>query len=712
MYSTGFYFSKVPFVRLVIPFMAGIIAGRFTGTIPFQYGLIILTVLFLFLFIFLQINKFRTGYRVAPVWAVVLYLALFTAGHTMYIQKQGRINDNFTVNQGMFTGTLAEPPAVKEKTIKATIDIEAINISEEWAKADGRVLVWFQKDKRTENLKAGDRIVFEPNLQEVKNMGNPNEFNYKQYLAFHLITHQTYLKSNRWVLLNTGGPGGILTASGRLRDYLLDIYRKYGLKNDIFSTVSAITLGYKNELDAEIKQSYSSAGAMHILAVSGLHVGVVYIVINSLLFFLNKKKPLIWLKTIFIILFLWGYALLTGLSPSVLRAATMFSFIVLGKAFGRYANIYNSMAASAFLLLLTNPLMLFDIGFQLSYLAVLGIVFFQPGIYNLLSLKNKITDKVWALSSVALAAQITTFPLSLYYFNQFPNYFLLTGLIVIPLSSVIIYSGILLFSVSAWDSAASAVAKFLEYTVSFMNSSIRFVENIPGSVTTGIHFSATQVILVYAAIILATFFVINKKILGLRLTLSTVILILALMLYDKTLMLNRKKIFVYNLSGISAVNFIEGRSNVLYSNIESSKQPDFKTLKGNWLSLGLKSEKIIPFSRLGGQFMFSAIIETDNCNIFFKKNFFGFHGKRMFYVRERLVLPEMPPTAAIKVDYLVLSDNAEIKLHEILQFVVPAYIIIDSSNSAWKSEKWQQEAAELGIPCFSVRLNGAFVVEV
>ncbi len=707
MQSTLPNLSKTPFVRLVIPLIFGIIFYHLFSSIPILWVVVVITSLLLSTLLYQITPYFRTSYSKSFYWGILLNILLFFCGYYLTYNKSAKLESTNIISSGFVCGTISEQPKQSEKSIKATLDITAIKVNRQWVSTNGRVVLYFEKDKRSLALQNGDNLLFEPVLQEIENAGNPNEFNYKQYLAYHLITHQAYLKSQKWQLLNKLHDNNLLLFAEKIRNKLLSVLKMYGLNNETFAVTSAITLGYKNELDSEVKKAYSSSGAMHILAVSGLHVGVVYVVLEFIMLFFKKKRVLRIFKAVIILTLLWFYALLTGLSPSVLRATAMFSFVVIGKALNRQTNIYNTLASSAFILLLINPLMLFDVGFQLSYLAVLGIVFFQPLIYKNIYVKNKILDYIWGLTSVGIAAQITTLPLSLYYFHQFPNYFLLTGLIVIPLSAIIIYLTMFVFAISSWSWGATFFAKILSYIVDFMNWFVKYIEHLPGAITSNISFNIWQVLLFYLSIILATRFVMNKKIMWLRYFLVSVILILMLNVYQRINTQLQRKIFVYNIKGYSTINFIDGTNNVLFSDINMQQTNTNYTFKGNWLSLGVDGERIVEFSKLSNQFLFTNLLTTNNENLFFKNNFFDFYGCRIVAIRDNFVVPENVDKK-LSVKYIILSKNVKVNISDLLKVFIPNKIIIDSSNSKSKIKQWTEQAKELNIKCFAVSESGAF----
>ena len=243
----------------------------------------------------------------------------------------------------------------------------------------------------------------------------------------------------------------IRNLSEKVRDRLIAILNEALPNKEERSVVSALTLGYRTELAQDTLDYFASTGAMHVLSVSGLHVALIYMILGFLLAFLKRGKigPIIF--SVVMILFLWIYAFISGFSPPVQRATVMFTFVIIGNGIRRPVNIYNSLTASALFLILLNPNVLFDVGFQLSYLAILGIVLIQPVLYNILELTNPILKWTWSLFTVSVAAQLMTFPLGLFYFNQFPNLFWLSNFIVVPVTTFIMWFGIAFFYIQSFS---------------------------------------------------------------------------------------------------------------------------------------------------------------------------------------------------------------------------------------------------------------------
>jgi competence protein ComEC len=279
---------------------------------------------------------------------------------------------------------------------------------------------------------------------------NPHEFDYKSFLASRGIYQQLFTNDDQVKTLGRNKGNGFVQYALSLRQRMVEKYEHYIPDKEASAVASTLILGYKAELSSEVLSAYSQTGTTHVLSVSGMHVGLVFVVLNALLWFLNSTRKLRILRASIIILLIWAYALVTGFSPSVSRAALMLSFYVFGKALNRSSNSYNLVAISAVFLLIYNPFFLLDVGFQLSYLAVLGLIYFYPKFYHLLYVKNKLVDAVWSYVALSCAAQLATFPLAMFYFHQFPVYFLISNLFIVLPVTAIMYLGIA-FLFIPWD---------------------------------------------------------------------------------------------------------------------------------------------------------------------------------------------------------------------------------------------------------------------
>ncbi|GHU85464.1 hypothetical protein FACS1894153_0740 [Bacteroidia bacterium] len=453
-------------------------------------------------------------------------------------------------------GNIIEEPIEKEKSVSVTLRIfniihkaeqslrsnnsdevirGAIHNKDDDISVIGKALVYIKKDTNSLVLKYGDVLV-------LKNKSKPTEplmlsatFDYKKYLERKNIYHTAYLYSNEWVKIGGNKGNHLVDFAYNIRQQSLRLLSKYGLSGKEYAVGAAILLGSTNELDPLTRSEYQTAGVMHILCVSGMHLGLFAMMLSRMLFFLKKNKWQIFLKSAIILVSIWSYSLITGFCPSVLRSAVMFSFITVGQCLNRSSDVYNSLSISALILLVINPNFLYNTGFQLSYLAVIGIVMFQPllnkiwipkqsvkqmvlpkykgysSIHKGFSLKNKlrllcnkVLGYIWELTAVSIAAQLATAVLVIYYFNVFPNYFLLANYVASPLSTIILPVGMAAIIVCSTVPQISFIAIFLlKWSIKIMNTFVAFIEKLPFATTDNLSITLFENILLYIGFLCA-----------------------------------------------------------------------------------------------------------------------------------------------------------------------------------------------------------------
>lgn len=467
---------------------------------------------------------------------------------------------------GRFLGTVLESPQKKENSYKSVVTIRSFlgEQKDSLSNTNEKVLVYFERDSIVEKLSPGDIIIFAQTPQNIKNNGNPFEFDYKKYLERKKIYRQVYLPSDKWKTTDLNKSFSLIVLAERTRDKLLTKYTEQNLGEKELEILSALTLGYKRELDPETKRVFSSAGAMHVLAVSGLHVGIIYWILVTFLGFIKRKKAGKFIFIIIALTCLWSYAFITGLSPSVMRATSMFSFIVIGDGLKKRGNIYNSLAASALLLLFINPNNLFEVGFQLSYSAVFGIVYLQPKLNKLILVKNRLLNYFWALLTVSIAAQIATFPISIFYFNQFPTYFFITNLFVIPAVFILIPLGILLILVSSVPFVSSIFSFVVSSIVSGVYFLLEGIENLPFAVHK-ISINEAELIFIVAFLLFVLLLLKTFRVEYIKMALVAFLFLLCTSLVKKIRLNNTSKIIVYNSSDNLIVHLIKGKNNYVVS---------------------------------------------------------------------------------------------------------------------------------------------------
>ena len=493
-----------PMIRIAIFFMAGVLLGiYFPSFVSFKIvtGLLIFCIIgFFALKLYSVENRFPVLLGFLGLSVIFLFglvrLFLFTDwNNESHLSKiKGEVE--------AYEAIVRSVPEEKTKSWKIEIEITSAKTSglpslklrqTGWQPATGKFLLYVSKNNFTpDNFHYGDKILVKGAPQEVKHPANPGEFDFKRFLSFKNISHQQFVHPDDVKFIAPATSHGFIYYSHLARAWSMKKINKYVHGDDERAIAIALVLGVTDGIDNDLQNAYAASGAMHVLAVSGMHVGIIYAIILFLLKPLNKYRWSKWVVAIISLILLWAFAFVTGLSPSVLRAVTMFSFIAFARPFGRQTNIYNTLAASVFVLLIINPYLIMSVGFQLSYLAVLGIVYLQRPIYNLWEIENAIGDWVWKITCISIAAQVATFALGLFYFHQFPTYFLISNLFVIPLSTLVLVVGIFLLLISFLSPIASFTAIILEWLIKALNWTVFKTEALPFSLVNNIHITALQ----------------------------------------------------------------------------------------------------------------------------------------------------------------------------------------------------------------------------
>ena len=497
------FLHTVPFVRLLFPLILGIGLAEFYFVKDcLIYASISLS--FAVLLVFQMISTLRKSYRYSFIYGIFIFFLCLSTGFLRINQSNAGMKMHSVDSITAFNGILKRSPNEKAKSIACVVELKGVYNKEKWEKANNQVLLYLDKDSLSKSLDLGDEILVSSKLEKVRNNGNPNEFDYSKYLQHRSILYSTYVKGSSWKLIDENQRFSFKHIAVAWRQKLLKIYKKAGLKNEAYEILAALTLGAREEVSEDVKTVWSAAGATHVLAVSGLHVGIIFAVMQFLLSFMAGSKLGRFVRGVLLIISLWSYALLTGLSPSVMRAASMFSILAIALMINRKGTIYNSLAISAFALLLYNPFVLFDVGFQFSYLAVVSIVFFQPKFENLFEIHSFVLRWSWKLFTVSLAAQVGTFPLAIYYFHQFPSYFFLSNFVIIPVAGLLIYGSALLLIFSEISIVSRALTYLLQHFVELIHWLIYQIQVLPGALVEHINFTSLQVVLIYTLIISLT----------------------------------------------------------------------------------------------------------------------------------------------------------------------------------------------------------------
>lgn len=639
-----------------------------------------------------------------PEWtrSLPLLLWLVTAGYHIGQTRDERLQPQHYSQYAGTPGTLIlrliEPASEKPNSFQTVCRVEAM-VTEKGNKAlGGRLMVYLEKDSISAGLAYGDRILLENRYDAVRPPGNPGQFNYRRFLKLRNIHHSTYRASGDWLLtgINQGSP--LIQFSLGLRSRALDVFSQSGLPDRELAVISALFLGYREYLTEDLQREFAGAGAMHILCVSGLHVGVIFLVLKSLFSFLGNKPAARVARTGIVLLFIWLYAAVTGFSPSVMRAATMFSFMASGQLFRRRTTVYSTLSASALVLLVVNPYMISHVGFQLSYLAVFSIVTLQPFLEGLIRIRHGLVRKAWSLVTVSVAAQLATGPLALHYFNQFPNYFLLTNLLVIPLASLILYSAMLCLACSAWQPLAAISGAVLHALLRALNAVVGFVEGLPFSTWSDVYVSLPQTLLVFAVILgFGCYFLLGNR-QAMIWALAGGFCLAAVTGGRRISNHAHAGFIVYDLNGASLADFCAG--GVLVS-LGCQEGVDNDLVKNQAGPFRMKMN----FRGQHAGILQEPDVENLDAGLLKKGPLILFHNRRLVLAGAGKP-PRFPDRDA---DYLLVSGNPATDPDDWLRNAAPHKVIVDGSNNRWQTRRWVEACQARGIRHWVVRERGAYM---
>jgi competence protein ComEC len=697
--------NPYPFFRVLLPFAAGILLAITFG-LPAGTTLIFWIVITLAATIPAIIVHFISSYRHRHLTGLTFYLFFLVAGFTLALVRTPRLEPlnicNYTGSADHYVVRITEPIRATTNSYRTTAALMVAIDSGRLEQVTGKALIYFAADSAVAGLQYGDVLLVSGFLTAVPPPGNPHQFDYRRFLSFSGIYHQMFLKNSDWTKTEHTAANPLFTGAYAARHKLLDILRSKGFGGDEYAVISAILLGYDDEMDRELRQRYAGAGALHILCVSGLHVGIIFFIFNFLFSPLNRSKRTRWLKVVLLLLAIWSYAFITGLSPSVLRAAVMFSLFSWRESRRAKSNPYNILAASAFILLVYNPYLIMLIGFQLSYSAVLAIVALFDPIYRLLAFRNFLADQVWKLMVVSLAAQIGTFPLAIYYFHQFPVYFFITNLVVIPLAWLIINTGVLLLLLSWVSVSLSAIfGMLLSVMLMVMNGAVEYIQGLPGAVLHGLVLHLPQVVLIYLLIIVTTRFAIDKNFKMLMVSLSLVAMLLVSFVMGHAEKLSQQKFIVYQVNGHSAMEVIWGRQALLIADsalLADAKATEF-SLAMNHIYCGIRRLDILTPDSLPKTDLGEAIH-------FYNPNFLSVGDLRFVFINSSY--QPLHSSVPLRVDYLVVQQNPKIDLPELITQYDFKAIIFDASNSFYRLRNWTAWCDSTGTPYHNIREDGYF----
>jgi competence protein ComEC len=649
--------AKIPFFFLFIPLVAGILFQyylkiRYLDIVFFSTG-----VLTMLLSYFVLGNK---QFSLRWVFGLGVVLAIVGIGISTTSYRQQLSDFVFTHKAAMYRAIVTDSPQEKAKTTAYTAFLPEEN---------RQIVCYFQRDSLIScRLQPGDEFLFYGEIQPFRNIGNPDDFDYIRYMYNKNFVGSTYISSDSYIKTGKVSFSPKYQAL-RCRQVILNFYKSLGFNDTEYAVLCALTLGYQNDLSDDLKQGFRTTGTVHVLSVSGLHVGIIYMMIAFLLGFINRGASYYWLRPFFIILLLWVYAFITGLSPSVVRASTMLSVFCASEMFSRKSFPMHALFIAVFFMLLVNPFSLFDIGFQLSFISVFSILYLHPKASGLIKIENKYLKSVWQMFTLSMVAQLATFPVCLYYFGTFSTYFFLANLVIVPLVSLIMYAvgGIILAKgLSLLLPGFSSFfyylpVKALQLLVRFMTSAIDIFESLPSALIQDVNISFPDLLLIFVIIAGFLLFLIYRKPKALIAGLIAVLMLLGIRIYD-TLKEMPDTLMVY----------------------DGKQSTEIKWKAG-------KNEYIITTGDLKDAYKYIEI-----------------EGRNMLALSSDNWKNKMTGGEKFKVENLLLTGDNNFSLYSLTRLFSIKNVILDASLSGYTRYRLTKECQKLKIPCHDVAQSGAF----
>lgn len=605
---------------------------------------------------------------------VVVYNIHYQPNFTNHYTKRYDWHDSLSVNLRVKVFKILKPSTYYDKYL-----VKLISMNNETT--TGRLLLNVVKDSIT-TYNIDDVLIAKTTLSPIAPPINPGQFNYKSYLEKQYIYHQIYVEPQELLQIESKNHT-LYGFASQFRKLVNDKLKSYHFKAQELAIINALLLGQRQDIDKETYNNYSNAGAIHILAVSGLHVGIILVLLQFLL------KPLLHFKhgriirIITILILLWCYAVVAGLSASVTRAVTMFSLVAIAINLKRYTNIYNTIAASIFLLLLFKPMFLFDVGFQLSYIAVLSIISIQPTLYKLWHPHNKILSFFWNLITVTLAAQIGVSPISIYYFHQFPGLFFISNLTIIPVLGLILGLGLFIIILALVDALPQVLASGYVHIIYLMNTFVKWVSAHESFIFRDISLNEAQLIAYYLLLLSIFLFFKHKTYWTTVAVLSAVIGIQLTYLHAKVIH-SKNQFVIFHKSKHTLIGQKLNNNLILHHNLDSSSFGRLQLLK-NYKTThsikNIKSDNIQPLYQWKNKYM----MVVDSLGIYNIKG--------------------------INIDYVLLRQSPKINLNRLIDSLSPKIIIADGSNYRTYIERWRQSCQKQKLRFHYTGKNGAFIIE-
>ena len=699
-----YFKGEYPYLRLIIPFLMGMGCSFLIDFSPIvtHFSIIISLLLLIFLWIF---NHFYRKYKFYqyPYWigisigSYMLIAGVSTVQNQFYFQQ---VHQHFSQQKAVCLKVrVCEEPIFKQNIIKFKAYATKTYTSQQSQCCKGYLLVSIRRPHHLHpmHIQYGDELILPANFTTITPPSNPYMFNYQHYLHTQHINHQIFVEQKNCFLTAHNKGNKMLTMALHWRKKVVKKYQQW-LSKDAAALASTLILGYRSQLDQEVIQTYSRTGTIHILSVSGMHLALIYMMLNFMLKFLEPYPLGKHLKVISIVTLIWTYALITGFSPSVSRAAVMITFFTLGKNYAKNTHPLNILAASGFILLLYNPLYLVDVGFQLSYLSLIGLFIIVPVLQPHFVTSYKWLNYLIELIIVSIAATLSTFPISVYYFHQFPLYFILSNIIIALPASIIMYTGIALGILPLPSNVLTLLAYSLEKTNLYAHAILYRIEHLPYATIDKIFIQHWHYIILYAIII--SLLLINTQ--RYKIPIFTILILTLTISINYSLnriqQMQQRKLIIHNIQNHIALSILDGKNGYVLTNL-NSKHPNVRFSVQPCLDyFGALKITLINWQK-------DTLFHHQNMQRY--RNFIQIFNHRLWIYDSNTPLPTDGKT--ISVDIAIIHKQPWIDLERFLQSIRCKTLII-SGNTPKKLKKWQMICAKQNITCHPLKTKGDLII--
>jgi len=684
------HWKPLPFVRILLPLLAGICLALLRISVPATGWLIatlicgLLTTEWIHLIWKWRLRKLR---------GIGILLVFFFVGYarTEYVLNIPLQSHLPAQTQIPLVITIQDPPEPTKSGWQTTGIIQQYYYQQQVIACSAKVLLWLDKDNSILPT-AGSSLVATTQLTPIRPPMNPGDFDAAAYYGRAQIFLRCKLTKGKYRLLNHPSTPTLTKWMYASKQFCLLTIRKYIQGNNEQAIAEALLIGYKKNLPTELVNAYSETGIVHIIAISGMHMALLFGVLNLLLRKITLLPKGKWIKLLLQIFAIWMFTWITGGSASVLRAACIFTALSLGEALDRKNQPYNTLAGSAVCLLIYNPRLLQDAGFLLSYAAVTGILLLAKPISLLIYIRNPLLRYIWQLNAVTLAAQLFTLPLILYFFHRFPVLFLFTNMIAIPLSGIILYAEIGLLFLAGFPPLAMIAGTCIEWSIRMMNDWTIATHQLPFASVGGIYLNGIQTLLLFVSIILMYMALYYRKQLSFLGSAIGILLFIGIHSYRAIQRKHQQKWIIYQLPGKTAIHLIGGNQQYLLAETDSANQKKLADFRNNAEWYWGAQKYALPTS-------------------------FQYRYPVISYPKGSLAILRGNDTANLRLlpnqaDFILLTENGPWTLASILLTTRCSHFIFDGSNAMWKIREWKKEAERLHLRSYSTPEQGALIIQL